>query len=235
MSNFISGIGVPRYAAMASWIAYCLSLILFRKFLICQTAQTPLAPTTIINLTGPTEIIADSPANIKASVKDISNISQALLFFRNDATSDFQQTEMSLDESTMSLNGTVPGSYVNGSYLEVYVRITMRDGTVETYPQENPSENPARFAIKQSESQQDILVISPERNQHLMLDDLMIAASMLYALRNIVDRKKTDLFLDGIDVTADAVVSGDVIVYSPAKYPTPILGGTYRQDRPAQG
>lgn len=211
---------------MALWIAYCLSLILVPQISYCQTAQTPLAPTTIINLTGPTEIIADSPANIKASVKDISNISQALLFFRNDATSDFQQTEMSLDESTMSLNGTVPGSYVNGSYLEVYVRITMRDGTVETYPQENPSENPARFAIKQSESQQDILVISPERNQHLMLDDLMIAASMLYA-PDIVDRKKTDLFLDGINVTADAVVSGDVIVYSPAKYPTPILGGIH--------
>lgn len=180
----------------------------------------------IINVTATTEVIENSPVNIKADVKSLSNISQALLFYRNDLSSDFQQTEMSFDESSMSLNGTVPASYVVSPYVEVYVRITMRDGAVETYPQESPTENPVRVTVNSSEAAQDILVISPERNQRLTVDDLMIAASMLYAPES-VERKKTKLYFDGIDVTADAVVSGDIIVYSPSKFPMPIASGIH--------
>ncbi len=192
----------------------------------CQSAKNSQGQGQIINLTTTSEVIVNNPVNIKADVKDFSNISQALLFYRNDETSDFQQVEMSFDESTMAFNGTVPGSYVVGNYIEVYVRITMRDGTAETYPEENPTDNPVRFAVNLSESQQDILVISPERNQRLTVDDLMIAASMLYA-PDFVDRKKTEMYFDGVNVTVDAVISGDVIVYSPSKFPMPIAGGIH--------
>jgi len=133
---------------------------------------------------------------------------------------------MSLDETTMTLNGVVPADYVVSPYVEVYIRITMQDGTSETYPSENPTETPVRFTVSQPESQQNILVISPERNQKLDINDLMIAASMLYA-PDYVDRTKTQLYLDGIDVTADAVVSGDIIVYSLSKFPVEIAGGIH--------
>lgn len=192
----------------------------------CQSKKISPGQGQIINLTTISEVVENNPVNIKADVKALSNISQALLFYRNDETSDFQQVEMSLDESTMSLIGTVPASYVVGTYIEVYVRITMRDGTAETYPEEDPTENPVRFAVNASGSQQDVLVISPERNQKLAVDNLMIAASMLYA-PDFVDRKKTEMYFDGVNVTSNAVVSGDVIVYSPLKFPMPIAGGIH--------
>jgi hypothetical protein len=180
----------------------------------------------IINVVTGSEPVENNPLSVKANVKNLSEITGAILLYRNDLSSDFQQTDMTLDESTMSLRGTVPGEYVLSPYIEVYVRITMRDGTSETYPSENPTENPVRFAVSQTESQKDILIISPEKDQRLRIGDLMIAASMLYA-PDFVDRKKTQLFFDGVDVTADAVVSGDIIVYSPSKFPMEINGGMH--------
>ena len=180
----------------------------------------------VINLTASAQAVENSPVAVKAEVRTLSNISQALLFYRNDLSMDFQQTEMSFDESSMTLNGTVPAGYVLSPFIEVYIRLVMRDGTTETYPMESPEENPVRISVRSPEAQEDILVISPERNQKLTLDNLMIAASMLYAPES-VDRKKTRLYFDGIDVTADAVVSGDIIVYSPSKFPMAVSRGIH--------
>ncbi len=180
----------------------------------------------VINLTAASGAIENSPVLVKAEVKSLSNISQALLFYRNDLSTDFQQTEMSFQESSMTLSGTVPSSYVISPYIEVYVRLIMRDGSTETYPTENPTENPVRISVGRSPSEKDILIISPDRDQRLTVDNLMIAASMLFAPKS-VDRQKTRLYFDGLDVTSDAVVSGQVIVYSPSKFPMPIAGGIH--------
>ncbi len=180
----------------------------------------------ILNVVAVTSSVENSPLTVKANLKSLANITQSFLFFRNDLSSDFQQIEMSLDETNMTLNGTVPAGYVVSPYVEVYVRILFRDGTSETYPQENPVENPVRFTVNPSESQSEILIISPEKNQKLNLDDLMISASMLYAPES-VDRKKTRLYIDGIDVTADALISGDIIVYSPTKFPMEMESGIH--------
>lgn len=180
----------------------------------------------IMNVVASSEPIENTSLSIKANIKSLSNITQAILFYRNDLSSDFQQIEMTLDETTITLNGAIPASYVLSPYVEVYVRITMRDGSTETYPSENPVENPVRFAVGQSETQKDILIISPEKNQKLSIEDLMISASMLYA-PDFVDRKKTQLFFDGVDVTADAVTSGDIIIYSPAKFPMEVNAGIH--------
>ncbi len=200
------------------------------SFVFISSLSLPLAVYAqqgqVINLTASSQAVENSPVSVKAEVRSLTNISQALLFYRNDLSTDFQQTEMSFDESSMTLRGTVPAGYVLSPYIEVYVRLTMRDGTTETYPVESPTENPVRISVSSAESQQDILVISPERNQRLTLDNLMIAASMLYAPEQ-VDRKRTRLYFDGLDVTADAVVSGDIIVYSPSKFPMEITRGIH--------
>jgi len=54
----------------------------------------------------------------------------------------------------------------------------------------------------------------------------MIAASMIYS-PDFVDRRKTEMYFDGINVTPNAVISGDVIVYSPSKFPEAIEGGIH--------
>ncbi len=180
----------------------------------------------VINVTAATGAVENSPVVIMADMKSLTNISQALLFYRNDLSTDFQQTEMSFQESSMSLSGTVPSSYVISPYIEVYVRLMMRDGSIETYPTENPTENPVHISVRRSESEKDILIISPDRDQRLTVDNLMIAVSMLFAPKS-VERQKTQLYFDGLDVTSDAVVSGQVIVYSPTKFPVPVSGGVH--------
>jgi hypothetical protein len=180
----------------------------------------------ILNVVAASEPVENNTLSIKANVKSLSGITESILFYRNDLSSDFQQTDMSLDQTTMTLNGTVPAGYVVSPYVEVYVRIEMRDGTSETYPSDNPTENPVRLTVNQAESQREVLVISPERNQKMSINDLMIAASMLYA-PDIVDRGKTQMFFDGVNVTADAVISGDIIVYSPSKFPMEIATGIH--------
>lgn len=180
----------------------------------------------VINLSASSKAVENAPVTVKAEVRSLANISQAIMFYRNDLSTDFQQTEMTFNESSMTLNGTIPAGYVISPYVEVYVRLIMRDGSSETYPTESPTENPVRISVGSAESQQDILIISPERNQRLALDNLMIAASMLFAPKS-VDREKTKLYFDGLDVTSNSVVSGQVIVYSPAKFPMPIRRGIH--------
>ncbi len=180
----------------------------------------------IINVTGSADAVEDNPLAVRASVKSLADISEALLFYKNGESTDFQQVEMAFDESSMTLNGTVPARGALAPYVEVYIRIMMRNGTVETYPAKNPTENPVRIAVKSSEGSRNILIISPERDKAALRDNFLIAASMLYAPES-VDRKKTRLFLDGTDITADAVVSGDIIVYSPAKMPERISPGRH--------
>lgn len=180
----------------------------------------------IINVTATSEATENKPVSVKADVKSLAGISEAILFYRNDLSTDFQQTDMSFDEASMTLRGTVPAGYVVSPYIEVYVRLIMRDGTSQTYPSESPTENPVRITVNTAEAQRDILIISPERNQRLTADNLLIAASMLYAPAS-VDKKKTKVYFDGVDVTADAVVSGAVVVYSPSKFPMPIRGGIH--------
>lgn len=180
----------------------------------------------VINLTAAAPATENSPVEVKADVKSLTSISQALLFYRDNLSTDFQQTEMSFDESSMALKGTVPAGYVVSPYIEVYVRLIMRDGSSETYPSISPTENPVRISVSAAESQRDIIIISPERNQRVTIDNLLIAASMLYA-PVAVDKKKTKVYFDGKDVTSDAVLSGAVIVYSPIKYPLPIRTGIH--------
>ncbi len=180
----------------------------------------------IMNVTATSEAVQGNPVIVTASVKSLSQISDALLFFRNSLSTDFQQTEMTLDQTSETLNGTVPADYVIEPYIEVYVRITLRDGTAETYPVQSPTETPVRIAVASAESQRDILIISPDPNKPISLSNLLISASMLYAPEN-VDRQKTQLYFDGINVTSNSVVSGDIIVYSPAKFPTPVERGRH--------
>ena len=180
----------------------------------------------VIAVSAPSGATENNPVNIRADVRSFTNVSQAILFYRNDLSSDYQQADLTFDQSTMTLNGTVPSSYVVSPYIEVYVRLIKSDGTSETYPVESPTENPVRIPVAAAEVQQDILVISPDRNQRLTIDDLMIAASMLYAPAD-VDRHKTKLYLDGADVTPEAVISGDIIVYNPSNSSSSMAQGLH--------
>ena len=70
----------------------CLSFLCFAR---TASAQQGL----VINVTAATGAVENSPVVIKADMKSLTNISQALLFYRNDLSTDFQQTEMSFQES----------------------------------------------------------------------------------------------------------------------------------------
>ncbi len=179
-----------------------------------------------MNVTAASEAVQGNPLIVTASMRSLTQVSDALLFYRNSLSTDFQQTEMTLDETSETLRGTVPASYVEEPYIEVYVRVTLRDGSVETYPEQSPTETPVRIAVSSAESQKDILIISPDPNKPVSLDNLMVSASMLYAPAS-VDKQKTQIYFDGINVTANSVVSGDIIVYSPEKFPMPVERGTH--------
>jgi len=178
IDKIIAGRRVVPTAASAC----LLSLIMLSQAALAQQGL-------VMNLTASGQPVENSAVTIKAEAKSLANISQALLFYRNDLSTDFQQTEMSFDETSMTLNGTIPAAYVLSPYVEVYVRLIMRDGTSQTYPSESPTENPVRISVSSAESGQDILIISPERDQRLSEDNLMIAASLLYAPAS-VDRKR---------------------------------------------
>jgi len=111
--------------------------------------------------------------------------------------------------------------------MEVYVQAQTTTGATETYPFENPQQSPSRITIStKSPKDLEILILSPEKADQLLPADLYISISFVYA-KNAVDRKKTKVFFDNVDVSALAVSVGELTIVSPEALPKNLANGLH--------
>jgi hypothetical protein len=162
---------------------------------------------------------------ITAEIAPGADIAQFFLLYRQYGQSEYRQLEM-IYRAT-SATGIIPGSSATPPFVEYYVMLRMKNGTTETYPLQNPDANPLRATVlARSEKDREVIILSPEKNEKVSKDDFFISISLIYAGKN-VDRKATRLFLDGNDVTANAVMSNDVLTYFPDNFPGTLSAGTH--------
>ncbi len=154
-----------------------------------------------------------------------SNISQMTLFYRQFGQSEFRQIEMTLNGTTAS--GTIPGSFITPPFTEFYIEMQLRNNTKETYPLQNPGTSPAQISVRGiSEKDKEVIVLSPEKNDRLSKEDLFISISLIYASPE-VDKSATKIYLDQVDVSKQAVFSGDLISYFPENFPGTLRDGPH--------
>ena len=146
-----------------------------------------------------------------------------MLYYRQYGQSEFRILEMPIIGDTASV--TISEDEVTPPFMEAYVLAQTSAGASETYPFENPQGTPTRIPVAmKSPKDQEILILSPDKSERLLPEDVYISISFVYA-PNMVDRKRTKVFVDNIDLSSMAVSAGDLTIVSPDALPKNISSG----------
>lgn len=165
------------------------------------------------------------PLTVTVQLSQNAGVTQAILVYRQFGQSEYRELEMAL--SGRNASATIPGSAVRAPYVEYYVRVSLVGGKTETYPVQNPETNPLKAAVKQPDPKdQEIRIISPEPGSTVAIEELGIVISLFYA-PPIVNMSATRILFDGVDVSKDAVLSEDLLIYSPQNFNLEVARGAH--------
>jgi hypothetical protein len=166
------------------------------------------------------------PMRVSAELAKSSELSRVVLYYRQFGQSEFRILEMPIMGDTATV--TISEDEVTPPFMEVYVLAQTQSGAIETYPFENPQATPTRLPVSpKSPKDQEVLILSPDRAEQLLASDIYISISFVYASDRI-DRKRTKIFFDNIDVSALAVNIGDLTIVSPDALPKNIATGSHK-------
>jgi len=161
-----------------------------------------------------------------ADLMQSSNVTGVRLFYKPFGESEFKEREMQL--SGMLATVTIPGEEIKVPYLEYYLQVELRDGSLETFPIGIPDESaPLQISVGAlSEKDKEILLLSPSRGEQLTLNELFISVSLVKAPDN-VDNSATKIYLNNTDVTPLALFAGDLILFYAENFPGTLDIGTF--------
>ena len=165
------------------------------------------------------------PLDLTVELSQNAGITQVLFVYRSFGQSEYKELEMSLSGRSAAV--TIPADAVSAPYIEYYIRVIMVGDRIETYPIQNADVNPMKIAIKEPDPKdQEVLVLSPDPGGTIALEELGIVISLFYA-SPAVDRSATRLFLDAVNVSNDAVLSEDLLIYSPQNFNLTLTKGQH--------
>lgn len=132
--------------------------------------------------------------------------------------------------------GEIPGEHIYGDGIQYFIASTLADGTVITFPTDEPESSPITIeiqlpveepvvehidtivAVTLSDVDEQILIFSPAPGSRVPYDDVYIAAS-LFNIKSI-DIASIRITLDNQDVTHSSSVSNDLVTYEPFTMPS---------------
>lgn len=213
-----------------SHLHLCGSFIALLILLTCQSSTAQVS--TRVRAVSPTEGITGIPLDIRVDLIQGETIERIHFLYRPFGQSDYRNLEMSLVGNIASL--LVPGAEVVPPFVEYYLVFATRTGSLETHPLgegqnpfSTPPANTLQIAVHDADPSDDqILFLSPEPLGSYRPDDVLISFSLLRA-DSIVNPVATRVLLDGVEITRDALFSGDLIVYNPERHSFPLTPGLH--------
>lgn len=179
---------------------------------------------TYVRSVQPMSAMEGEQLSISVKLNQSSNLSRVMLYFRQ-----FGQTEYRSQEMRLMIDSAVteiPKQYVLPPFIELYVVAIDVNGTIETLPFENPEVNPARILVNaRPEIESEIIILSPEEGEGAVEGETYISISFVYADERI-DRSKTKLIVNGVDLSNKAVFFDDLLIISPDAIPRGVLAGS---------
>ncbi len=198
-----------------------LSMYALAALSIAVAQTTPL----ITRVTTPLAL-EKQPLSVSAEMSKSTGVARALLYYRSYGENEYKELEMLMAGRVATV--TIPDVAVLPPYIEYYIEARLENDKTETFPVQNAQANPQRIAVKAADPKDlEIRILSPEPGETVDVEELVIAISFFYASEN-VKPEATKIFLDGADVTAKAVLSDDVLLYSPKSAGQPISLGSHR-------
>lgn len=154
-----------------------------------------------------------TPLSISAELFTSENISDISIAYKSFGQNEFKQSEMLVAGNTASV--TLPADIIQPPYIEYYLVIRTKDGSFQTYPLDiEKGVNPLQIPVSAfSRKDKEIIILSPDDGEMMSEKELLISISFIKA-PDIVDIKKTKIFLNNVDVSSSALIAGDLIILS---------------------
>ncbi len=195
--------------------AFGFLLLLTNSFSIDADGQVSFAIATISH----SDPVPGQSLVVHAELNEPTAYSRVYFRYRVFSSSEFITLEMDLTGQTATAR--IPGENVVAPFIEYYMIFAREDGSAETLPPgstadpfSSPPGGTLQIQVRDIQGISGVTFLSPEIGGRLDPDEVVIAASLLRTDSTIV-REATRLWLDGIDVTDQAVFSGDLLVFVP--------------------
>lgn len=208
---------------MKNVCANALSSFLVFTTLLSATLSAQVSP-YVVDVKIPTAS-EKSPLSISVELTQNTQIRKIVLHYREFGKTEFKQMDMLLSGRTAV--ATIPAAALTPPSIEYYIGLQLADSKLATFPSESPEINPLRIEVKEVDARDlEARFLSPEAGETLTAEDLAVAVSLMY-VSNKVDVTRTRVYLDGVDVTSEAVITEDVVLYSPKNFDKPLNVGTH--------
>ncbi|MBI2429401.1 MAG: hypothetical protein HYV29_11520 [Ignavibacteriales bacterium] len=172
----------------------------------------------------PLTIVEQQPLSVSVELNQSSSLNRVTLFYRQFGQSEYRSEEMRL--MIDSAVTEIPTSDVLPPFIELYIVATDVNGVTETLPFENPQVNPARIMVNtRPKIESEIIILSPDEGEQITEGETYISVSFVYA-DDKIDRARTKIILNGIDLSEKAVVFDDLLIVPPDAIPVEIIKGS---------
>lgn len=170
------------------------------------------------------QAIERKPLEIRAELINYLDIAQMNFAFKQMGQSEFIRREMTIQGNAALI--TIPGEYMIPPSLEYYITITLKNGSVETYPAGAPqAAPPLQISIAPvSEKDRQIILLSPEPGEMVITDELFVSLSFIKAPES-VKIEATKIYIDNLDVSDKVILTGDLMIFSAVNFPNLIPQG----------
>jgi hypothetical protein len=166
-----------------------------------------------------------TPLSISVDLAQNTQVQRVTIKYRQFGETEYKELEMLLSGRTAV--AAIPAKVIIPPFVEYFIRLQLSDGTEAFFPSENPEVNPLKIAVKGVDPKDvEVRFLSPEPGETLAAEDLAVAISLMFA-SNIVDKQRTRIYLDGADVSSEAILSDDVVLYSPKNFDKPLNLGAH--------
>ncbi|MDI6778645.1 MAG: hypothetical protein QME25_00375 [Bacteroidota bacterium] len=197
-------------------------IIVFLILIFVTTGLTQISDKIINIEISPT--IENQQVIINASLVSSQIFSSVELAYRTYGQSEFKRLEMNIIGNNAI--GKIPADQVIPPFIDYYLILNLQDTEEpETYPQENPVDNPLKLTIKPKDENYDITWISPEFENKI--EDLLIAFSV-FGIDTSVDFSATKIFINDDDITSISVRSEDLFVVKPENFQKELKTGEHQ-------
>ena len=146
--------------------------------------------------------------------------------YRQFGQRDYRRKEMLLTSNLASID--IPAKDLETPLLEYYFILYKKTApTPETFPLDNAEENPLRINLHPAEAERrDINILSPEHNEHLNSEDLLISFLLTHSDSSL-DKAATRTYVDNIDISSTAVITEDLYVVHPENSSLALTSGSH--------
>lgn len=195
-----------------------ITLGMFALWLVfAPMTQAQTTPDRQLNVTYG-EAVEGRPLDIRISSPMGAQIDRAVIRYKNFGISEYRFIEAQPQGNDFV--GTIPAQYVIAPSIDFYVVAVLRDNAQITFPFLTPIQTPASITVRPLPEDPNLVVISPSKEETLRPEDVVIAFSY-YTISDKISKERSQLFVDGKDVTKKAIFSENLVTYIPDAPPKP--------------